>query len=60
MAKEKLELYLKLSDLDSDDAINNLKLKKTRHSRCVKQVESDENDDVLNQPKKEKKKCKSN
>ena len=37
-----LGLHLKLSDVESDDALNAAKLKKSRHSRCVKYFSKDD------------------
>lgn len=41
-ALHKLELCEKISEVDSDDDVNMEKLKKTRHSRCIKVKEEDD------------------
>lgn len=50
-----MDLYLKLSDVDSDDAVNLEKLKKTLSSRHKKVLSEDENDSIKMQVKKRKK-----
>ena len=39
---KKLDLHLKLSDVESDDALNAAKLKRSRHSPCVKDFSKDD------------------
>ncbi|XP_043469748.1 uncharacterized protein LOC122503320 [Leptopilina heterotoma] len=50
LALERIEYHEKLSEVDSDVAINIEKLKKTRHSRCAKKEED------FNSPPKKKRK----
>lgn len=41
MANKKVDLHLDLSELDSDDGRNCEKLKRSRHSRCIKKNEGE-------------------
>ncbi|XP_043476192.1 uncharacterized protein LOC122507509 [Leptopilina heterotoma] len=54
-ADKKEDLYIKLSDVDSDQNVNEDKLKRSRHDRCVKR-RSDDEENLNNNSEKKKSK----